>query len=397
MEVNPDKFLQGELEKWEQLVSKAQMSDYTGSFGEFQEWLSGIPGVDEATALASVIDLIESGEYDIIVFDTAPTGHTLKLMGLPQVLQVGIEKLQSVQTKMWSAWNSFAQMAGNDTATARNALKRAVERKLLEYKAGVEKVGRMMKDQQRTAFVVVCIAEYLSISESQRLLEELKEKGVRATHVCVNQLVTGPTAADLAAFEEQAGKAPEQSELWKVIRTSMELTSARAGIQGKYLKMLQDSPEAKKIEVVKLPLLPKEVTGPEALLEFFQLFVSAGKRSGPPKKLVDRKKNISELYADIVMPSPCDYDIGDRVLIKGLVGKPEFNGLSGTVRELPGRHGDGRIVVLADLPEGGMKKLLLKEANIEHLPEMPPTPENLEGAAPAAAPPQVQGAYPAAP
>ena len=36
-EVNPDKFLKGELEKWEQLVSAAQMQDYTGSFGEFQE------------------------------------------------------------------------------------------------------------------------------------------------------------------------------------------------------------------------------------------------------------------------------------------------------------------------------------------------------------------------
>ena len=37
-EVNPDKFLKGELEKWEQLVSAAQMQDYTGSFGEFQEF-----------------------------------------------------------------------------------------------------------------------------------------------------------------------------------------------------------------------------------------------------------------------------------------------------------------------------------------------------------------------
>ena len=45
----------------------------------------GIPGVDEATALSSVIDLVESGEYEVIVFDTAPTGHTLKLMQLPAV------------------------------------------------------------------------------------------------------------------------------------------------------------------------------------------------------------------------------------------------------------------------------------------------------------------------
>jgi anion-transporting ArsA/GET3 family ATPase len=41
---------------------------------EFQEWLLGIPGIDEATALANVISYVESGEFDTIVFDTAPTG-----------------------------------------------------------------------------------------------------------------------------------------------------------------------------------------------------------------------------------------------------------------------------------------------------------------------------------
>ena len=47
-----------------------------------------IPGIDEATALASAISHIESGKYDLIVFDTAPTGHTLKLLALPDIIQV---------------------------------------------------------------------------------------------------------------------------------------------------------------------------------------------------------------------------------------------------------------------------------------------------------------------
>ena len=47
-----------------------------------------IPGIDEATALASAINHIESGKYDLIVFDTAPTGHTLKLLALPDIIQV---------------------------------------------------------------------------------------------------------------------------------------------------------------------------------------------------------------------------------------------------------------------------------------------------------------------
>ena len=57
--------------------------------------LSGIPGIDEATALSSAIEHIESDKYDLIVFDTAPTGHTLKLLGMPEILQAGIEKKES--------------------------------------------------------------------------------------------------------------------------------------------------------------------------------------------------------------------------------------------------------------------------------------------------------------
>lgn len=69
-----------------------------------------IPGIDEATALAKAIEHIESGKYDLIVFDTAPTGHTLKLLALPEILQAGIEKLESWQSTMWGMWEAVKGM-----------------------------------------------------------------------------------------------------------------------------------------------------------------------------------------------------------------------------------------------------------------------------------------------
>ena len=59
----------------------------------FQEWLSGIPGIDEATALSTAVTYIESDRCDLIVFDSTTTGHTLKLLALPDILEKGIEKL----------------------------------------------------------------------------------------------------------------------------------------------------------------------------------------------------------------------------------------------------------------------------------------------------------------
>ena len=55
--------------------------------GNMQDWLRNMPGLDEASALSAAVKHIETGEYDVIVFDTAPTGHTLKLLQLPQLLE----------------------------------------------------------------------------------------------------------------------------------------------------------------------------------------------------------------------------------------------------------------------------------------------------------------------
>eukprot|EP01052_Picozoa_sp_SAG31_P013822 SAG31_NODE_842_length_11586_cov_9.084966_7_plen_158_part_00 len=143
-----------------------------GKVKEFQEWLSGVPGIDEATALTSTIEHIESGRYDTIVFDTAPTGHTLKLLQLPAVLQAGLDKLQSWQAKMWDAWSMMqgvaAAAAGSAAPEVSPAeMKAAVGAKLQEYKDGMEKIGGILQNNAATNFVVVCIAEFLSVNETR--------------------------------------------------------------------------------------------------------------------------------------------------------------------------------------------------------------------------------------
>ncbi len=66
-------------------MSEGGVPDAAQSMTEFQDWLRQIPGIDEATAISNVINYIEEDKYDVVVFDTAPTGHTLKLLQLPKV------------------------------------------------------------------------------------------------------------------------------------------------------------------------------------------------------------------------------------------------------------------------------------------------------------------------
>jgi arsenite-transporting ATPase len=64
------------------------------------------PGVDEAIAIAKVVQLLQSPEYaqfDRVVFDTAPTGHTLRLLTLPDFLDKGLGKLVRLRAKLSGA------------------------------------------------------------------------------------------------------------------------------------------------------------------------------------------------------------------------------------------------------------------------------------------------------
>ncbi len=57
-----------------------------------EELLTNVPGIDEAMAFGKLMSSIDDDLYDTVVFDTAPTGHTLKFLNFPNLLAKGLEK-----------------------------------------------------------------------------------------------------------------------------------------------------------------------------------------------------------------------------------------------------------------------------------------------------------------
>ena len=165
-------------------------SSASGMAAEFKQWLSSVPGIDEAVALSRVLNLVESGEYNVVIFDTAPTGHTLRLLQLPIVLKVGLSKLQSWKAKLGGLLGSVAgAIWGDGTDGGQQEAMQKLEAKLQEYQLGVETIARIFADSERTEFVCVCIAEHLSVFETLRLVEELKEAKIATRRIICNQLV----------------------------------------------------------------------------------------------------------------------------------------------------------------------------------------------------------------
>jgi len=67
------------------------MDEGTKSF--MSEIISAVPGIDEAMSFSELINSIDNYDYETIVFDTAPTGHTLRLLNFPNLLDKGLDKL----------------------------------------------------------------------------------------------------------------------------------------------------------------------------------------------------------------------------------------------------------------------------------------------------------------
>ncbi len=229
MEIDPNA-------KMQELVEQGGSSS-----GLMSELSMAIPGVDEAMGFAEVMKLVQSMDYSVIVFDTAPTGHTLRFLSFPSILQKGLEKLSSLSTSFGPMFNQISAMMGV------NANQQDIFGKMNELRAVVEEVNRQFQNPDKTTFICVCIAEFLSLYETERLVQELVSYNIDTHNVVVNQLLSLPVHQDCSNCV------------------------ARSKIQQKYLSQIHELYED--FHVVELPLLGKEVRGVDELSLFSEKLV----------------------------------------------------------------------------------------------------------------------------
>jgi arsenite-transporting ATPase len=139
MEIDPTSAIQ-------EMIQKAD--DNMAS--QLQDIAYAIPGVDEAMSFAQVMKLVKSMEYSCVVFDTAPTGHTLRFLSFPTILDKALGKFSQFGATLGPMMQS---MTGMDTD---------IFGKLKEMQTTVQQVNEQFQDADKTTFVCVCIAEFLS-------------------------------------------------------------------------------------------------------------------------------------------------------------------------------------------------------------------------------------------
>lgn len=232
MEIDPTGSLQEMLEN---------SSDQLGIQNAMQDIAFSIPGVDEAMSFAEVMKLVKSMDYSCVVFDTAPTGHTLRFLSFPGVLDKVLGKLSQLSGRFGPMIQQMSGMMGM------NANQEDMFAKLDGMRSVITEVNTQFQDPDMTTFICVCIAEFLSLYETERMIQELTSFHIDTHNIVVNQL------------------------LWPKKDSSCEQCLVRHKMQQKYLEQIHDLYED--FHVVKLPLLTNEIRGVDSIKTFSKYLI----------------------------------------------------------------------------------------------------------------------------
>ena len=136
-----------------------------------------LPGIDEVMGMIELVDLAESNAYDVIVLDTAPTGHTIKFLEMPRLIQQWVRTLDLMMEKHRYLSKLYLRCYQPDDTDAFIEM----------FTRGAEKVEGMLQDGS-CEFVPVMVPEALSVSETRRFLSVLERHKIPVKNIVVNRV-----------------------------------------------------------------------------------------------------------------------------------------------------------------------------------------------------------------
>jgi arsenite-transporting ATPase len=187
-------------------------------------------------SFAEVLKQVKSLSYEVIIFDTAPTGHTLRFLQFPTVLEKALAKISQLSTQFGPMLNSVIGARGG--LPGGQNLDDLIQ-KMETLRETIGEVNQQFKNPDMTTFVCVCIAEFLSLYETERMIQELAGYQIDTHCIVVNQLL----------FPKKSNECVQ--------------CNARRKMQKKYLDQIEELYD--EFNVVKMPLLVEEVRGKDKL------------------------------------------------------------------------------------------------------------------------------------
>jgi arsenite/tail-anchored protein-transporting ATPase len=172
-------------ENWREIQEHAvAVLDWAGLNEVEAEELSVIPGLDELFSLADVKSHHDEGPYDVVIVDCAPTGETLRLLSLPDIIQWYMEKIFPIERRVMGALRPVARRL-TSLPLPDDKVYAAVRR----FYDKLEGVRRVLTDGATTSVRLVVNPEKMVIAEAQRTYTYLNLFGYRVDAIVANRLI----------------------------------------------------------------------------------------------------------------------------------------------------------------------------------------------------------------
>lgn len=206
------------------------------------------PGSQEAALLERMSTIVLEGldRFDVVLFDTAPTGHTTRLLELPQLMTAWTDGLLSRRSKTERFSDALRGLEGrrrDEPARSSQEARDAEIRRVLERRQQLfTRMHALLTDPGQTAFALVLTAERMPVLETVALHGQVSSTGMEVAAMVVNRR----SPADAGEFLANRRRAEDEQ-----------------------LDVLVG--ELPRVPSVQLPLLEGEVTGVEAVGRFADL------------------------------------------------------------------------------------------------------------------------------
>lgn len=211
------------------------------------------PGLEEVLALEKIMGFIKNEDFDIYIFDTAPTGHLVELLKFPELV------------REWLRVTYRAILRYHREVPVDNI--GVLAKKILASQETVQKMHALLTNGQKSEFIAVTISEAMGILETEDLLLSISDLGIPCSHIVVNMVIP-PTDCNFCSLKrnEQIG----------------------------YIQQINEKTEYKGHEIVKVPLYPHEIRGIDNLAELSNFLYEkelSRERSGQSKSTNQMRSN----------------------------------------------------------------------------------------------------------
>ncbi len=266
-----------------------------------------LPGLDELMGFLEISEWINSDQYETVIVDTAPTGHTLRLMEMPKLIGGWLEALDVLLAKHRYMKKLFQGTYKKDE----------IDDFLQDLSHSVKTMETRLSNKKECRFVPVFLAEPLSVSETQTLLSRLKKGQLPVTDLIVNRIYP-PTDCPVCSAEHH-------DQMQRVRQFSQTIPT---------------------LNIWAVPLYAREIMGDVLTSTFWQGIYSVDLSPQP----TDASPADIQSPIHVETPAPWPSKALNLLIFAGKGGVGKTTMACATACGLAGNRGNGRVLIFSTDP-----------------------------------------------